>query len=503
MKHTYGQILKSSALIGGSSVINIGIGIIRTKAMAILLGPSGVGLMGLYSSIMELTQSVVGMGANSSGVRQIAAAVGSKDTQRIARTAIVLRRVSAVLGILGAVLLIGGSRFVSELTFGNEHQAGAIALLSVAVIFRLVSGGQGALIQGMRRIPDLAWLGVLGALAGTVAGIPLVYLFRENGVVPALVAAAGASLLASWWFSRKVKIESVPMTFAQHKLEAASLLKLGFAFMVTGMLTMVAAYVIRTIVIRKMGMEAAGLYQSAWALGGLYVGFIFEAMGSDFYPRLTAVAHDNAECNRLVNEQALVGLLLAGPGVIGTIALAPLVISMFYSVSFVGAVPPLRWLCLGLILRVMAWPVGFILLAKNKQKLIVGTELAACVLHVGLAWLCVGSFGLTGAGIAFFGLYVWHGLFIYVIARRLSGFRWSIACQRTGILFLSLTATVFCCLYVLSSWWATAFGISVALLSGFYSIRKLLSLFSTPQGNRGNTMFGMVRDIYRKLGSRQ
>jgi hypothetical protein len=51
-KNTYGQILKSSALIGGSSIINIGIRIIRTKAMALILGPSGVGLMGLYESII-------------------------------------------------------------------------------------------------------------------------------------------------------------------------------------------------------------------------------------------------------------------------------------------------------------------------------------------------------------------------------------------------------------------------------------------------------------------
>ena len=47
-KHTYRQILKSSALIGGSSLISVVIGIVRTKAFALLLGPTGVGLMGLY-----------------------------------------------------------------------------------------------------------------------------------------------------------------------------------------------------------------------------------------------------------------------------------------------------------------------------------------------------------------------------------------------------------------------------------------------------------------------
>jgi PST family polysaccharide transporter len=91
---TYGQILKASALIGGSSVLNIAIGIVRTKAMAVLLGPAGFGLFGVYGSIANLTQCVAGMGINSSGVRQIAYAVGSGDTEQIARTTAVLRRTS-------------------------------------------------------------------------------------------------------------------------------------------------------------------------------------------------------------------------------------------------------------------------------------------------------------------------------------------------------------------------------------------------------------------------
>jgi len=142
-KHTYGQILKSSALIGGSSMVNIAIGIIRTKAMAVFLGPAGFGLMGLYGSIVDLAQSIAGMGINSSGVRQIAEAAGSGETERIARTVVVLRRTSVVLGILGAVLLIVFSRQVSTLTFGSDQHAVAVALLSLAVFFRLVSAGQG------------------------------------------------------------------------------------------------------------------------------------------------------------------------------------------------------------------------------------------------------------------------------------------------------------------------------------------------------------------------
>jgi hypothetical protein len=66
---TYDQILRSSALIGGSSVASLAIGVVRTKALAILLGPSSFGLIGLYGSIVEFVRSIATLGVNSSGVR--------------------------------------------------------------------------------------------------------------------------------------------------------------------------------------------------------------------------------------------------------------------------------------------------------------------------------------------------------------------------------------------------------------------------------------------------
>ena len=475
-KQSYGQILKSSALVGGSSVVNIAIGIVRTKTMAVLLGPAGFGLFGLYGSIASLTQSIAGMGVNSSGVRQIAEAVGSDDTEQIAQTTAVLRRISIFLGVLGASLLLVFSRQVSTLTFGSNQHAGAVCLLSIAVFFQLISAGQGALIQGMRRIADLAKMGVLGALFGTLISIPMVYFFREKGVVPSLVGVAAMSILTSWWYSRKIRIQVPSMTASRLGQEAAALLKLGLAFMSSGLITMGVAYVVRITLLHKVGFAATGFYQSAWTLGGLYVGFILQAMAADFYPRLTGSANDNTACKRLVNEQARVGLLLAGPGVIATLTFAPVVITLLYSAKFGPAVGILRWVCLGATLQVITWPMGFIIMAKGRPGLLVFCELAWGIVSLGLAWICVTSFGLNGAGIAFFGSYIFHAFLIYPIVRRLSGFRWSTANKRTGLFFLTLIAVVFCGCYVLPLIWAASVGTLAAVVSGAYSIRVLLTL---------------------------
>ena len=492
-KRTYGRILKSAAMMGGSSMVNVAVGIVRTKTMALFLGPAGVGLMGLYLSILNLAGSIAAMGVNTSGVRQIAEAAASGDESRIGRTATVLHRTAFLLGLFGAVLVVLVSRPISVLTFGNDSHSVAIGLLALAVFFLAVSAGQVALIQGMRRIGDLATMGVITTICGALATIFLVYRFREQGIIPSIIVNAALTILTSWWFRRKVHVSTARVTGAEWRREVSALLKLGVVFSASTILTTAAAYAVRLIVLRRVSVEAAGLYQSAWTVGGLFAGFILQAMITDFYPRLSAVAGDNRECNRLVNEQAEISLLLAGPGVIATMTFAPLVIRLFYSAEFAAAVEPLRWICLGMALRLIAGPMGFIVVAKGLQNIFFWTEVAATVVHVGLAYLLVGYFGLTGAAMAFTGLYLWHGVLICLIVRRISGFEWSSLSRRCMLLFIPTVTAVFLLFHWLSFGVATLIGVLTTIVTGLYSLRLLARLVPLDRSPR------LIRQLLARL----
>jgi len=178
-------------------------------------------------------------------------------------------------------------------------------------------------------------------------------------------------------------------------------------------------------VVQKLGVNDVGLYHASTTLSNIYIGIILSAMGKDFYPRLTAVAEDNLICNRLVNEQTEVGLLMATPGILATLAFAPYVINIFYSEQFVPAYEVLRWQILGTFLRVVSWPIGFVLLAKGRGKVYFWTELIANCIHVVLIWIGVSLFGLVGTGIAFFLLYISYTAMIYRVVHSISGFFWT------------------------------------------------------------------------------
>lgn len=474
--NSYGQILKSSVLIGGAQILNTAFRIIRSKALAVILGPSGVGLFGLYDSIAQLTRSIAGLGINSSGVRQIAESVGSGDTRRLAKTVITVRRVALLSGAVGAAVLIIFSPAVSRMTFGNESHAGWIMLLALAVLFNDVSDGQSAVLQGMRKIGDLAKLNVLGAFYGTVLSIPIVYEYREDGVVPSLVMVAVMSILTSWWYARKIEVESVAVTLREFWQETGELVKLGVVFMASWLMPLAVAYWVRILVLHKFDLTSAGYYQSAWSLGGLYFSYILQAMGADFFPRLTAVAADNLECNRLVNEQAEVGMLMAVPGVMATLTLAPVVISVFYTATFFPAVEILRWICLGMVLRVVSAPLGMILIAKGNRNLYFWTELLSNLASVGLIWLAVQLFGLDGTGIGFFAVFVVYGVAIYLLVRRVSDFRWSAANRKLALVFMPLVSVLFVTKYFLPRWVELVLGAAITTFTGYYSLKILCTL---------------------------
>jgi PST family polysaccharide transporter len=474
MAGSYKEIVKSSALIGGTSVINVALGILRTKVLALLIGPAGMGLFSAFSSVTTLVSSVAGMGINTSGVRQIAEATGSNDAETIARTVTVLRRTSLLLGVFGAVLFLVLARPLATVTFGDASYVGALALLSITILFTQVAAAQTALVQGMRRIRDLAAISLWGGVLGTVISIPVVFLFREKGIVPFLLIISALTIGTSWWYSRKVCIPSTSVPSPIFWAEVKKLLGMGVVFMASGLLTSLVAYLTRVLVIREINIEAAGLYQSAYTLSGVYVGFILSAMGADYYPRLTAVAGDNEKVNRLVNEQTEAALLMAVPGIIGTLTFAPLVIQLLYSAKFVPAVDILRWQLLGIFGRIVTWPIGFVLLAKGKASLYFWSELAINVIQLILVWFGVKWFGLSGLGIAFFMMYVVYAPLILYIVHRESGFRWSPSNIRLGSCALCATLAVFLAAFLnLPAYSTMTIGAIATALSALFSVRRL------------------------------
>lgn len=476
-------------MIGGSSAFSILVGFARTKIVAVFLGPQGIALYGLLGSIADLGHCVAGLGINYSGVRRIAEAAATNDESQIALTASVLRKLSTTLATLGALVIIFSSGPIARITFGEDGPQVAVACISIAVFLRLIASSRDALIMGTRRIGSLARMSMAGSFFGSLASLPLIIWLGKAGIVPALISGTAASFAVSWWFSKKIRLPLVPVSWGVLRAEVPGMLKLGMVLMTSALLSISTIYVLRLLIIKQVGMEAGGLYQAAATLGSLYVGFVLNSMGADYLPRLMQAVKNPDAFNRLVNEQIEIVALLAPPGIIGTITFAPLVIRIFYSSEFSAAVPVILWITLGLLFRITAWALDYVVLAQGRKSIYFVRDLVYSLVQIALTWMGVGFFGIEGAGIALAAYYVFSAFTSLALARHVTGFRLSGSFIRTMAIMAPVVAVTFAVRQYAPPMAIYPVGVVLMIVTGVLSLRHMLRVLPESRFIDGNLKF--------------
>jgi PST family polysaccharide transporter len=433
----------------------------------------------MYSAIVDLAATVAGLGVGNSGVRQIAEASGQGDAAKIAATVRAIRRLTITLGVAGGIVLAALALSASKLTFGTDLHATAIAILGAAVFLRCAGAGEAALLQGLRRIPELAWTSVVGAAVATLGTIGLVWWGGEAGIAAAIVLSAGAGLAATAWFSARVPLTAIGTSPGETRLLYHGLLALGAVFMVGALGQHAGAYIVRTAIFRTLGADAAGLYHAAWTIGSLYIGMVVGAMGADFYPRLVAAYSNPKRCTDVVNEQVRASLLLAGPGVLVTLTFSSVALTVLYSPEFSAASETLRWICGGMALRIVTWPLGFIVVASGRKLTLLWIELAWTAFYISCSLVLTRSFGLAGAGLGFALSYLLHFALVFPIARMLTGFAWDRENRRLIRLYLLSIALVMTALSFFGPRTGLVVGTVVCLGSVVFAARQAFALIDS------------------------
>lgn len=470
------QILRSSAIIGGASVLNILIGLLRMKVVAVLLGPAGVGLIGILNNLMSAGSTVAALGFGNVGTRQIAQARGRDDQAAVDAARRALFWGTMVLALIGAGVFWLAKGIIAEHVLGDATLATYVGWVSLGIALTVAAGSQRALLTGMRRIGDIARITITSSFASALVGIAAVYFFGEAGVVLLVISAPLAGFIISHIFVAKLprlKTERTPLNKLSEQW--VTLARLGTAFMVAGLSVTLGQLAVRSMVQQQLGTENLGYFQAAWAISMTYIGFVLSAMGTDYYPRLTAAIHDKETARRLVNEQAQVAILLAGPVLVAMLALAPWVIRLLYTEEFLPAVTVLRWQILGDALKVLSWPMGFIILACGRGTIFMAKEAAVMGVFVIATWLMLPIFGLEATGIAFFVMYAVNVPLLFVITRSLIGFSWSKEVKFDGTLLI-VTALMVAIVGHFSDISALLLGMIAAVVMGLRSLVNLAQM---------------------------
>lgn len=449
------------------------IGLIRTKAVAVLLGPSGMGLVGLYVSAAGFMGTISLLGINQSGVRAVAEAASQGDMSKVSQVATTLRRACWITGAFGWLLTIAAAYPLSVWTFESPAHASVIALLGCSVLFTALWGGETALINGVRRVGDLARIQVYTAVITTVMAVGIYAVLRDRGIIPVIILTGIIQAAVAYFFARKIDLVSVSQTWVETALNLRSLISLGLAFMYTGLLVSLVGLGTRMLVVREEGLAANGFYQAAWMVSGMLATFILNAMGRDFFPRLTGVHGDGMQITRLVNEQIEIGILLGLPGLVGTVALGHWLTTVLYASSFAPAAELLPFFAIGVFVRLVSWPIGFVLLAKSLSLAFSAIASIFQVAQLALTFIFLAYFGLAGAAAAFAGAEALALVLYYFAARRACSYGPSLAVVRLFTIGSAFMLAAYLIFILTGGAFNLAIGIFFTVLASVYGISSI------------------------------
>ncbi|MGB5346524.1 MAG: oligosaccharide flippase family protein, partial [Woeseia sp.] len=290
-----------------------------------------------------------------------------------------------------------------------------------------------------------------------------------------VLTAPAASVLVATYYAARLPQAQGPHDLGGIRQQWLAMLKLGIPLMAAGLLMLTTQLAVRSIVLRDLGLEASGYFQAAWAISVTYVGLVLNALVMDYFPRLTTAIGDHDRAKVLVNEQAEMTLLVAGPILMAMITLAPWVIHLLYAKSFSPAADILRWQVLGDLFKIASVPAAFIFVAAGHGGVAIGIQILWSAAYLGVLALGISEFGLVMAGVGFGIAYLIYYVVVAFGANRLIGYK---PTHRNSFLTLLLFVAG-SIVMILSAWSVTtsyAAGLVATLLVSIYSIRRLDNL---------------------------
>lgn len=426
------RVLKAMGIFGGVRIIQILCSIVRTKLVAILIGPAGVGLITLYNNTIDFLSQTTQLNLRQSAVRDIAAA--ASHPQQAATIASVVRRLSLFTGIAGTVIVLALAPLLSRWTFGDTSHTLAFILLSPMMLLLSAASGEWAVMQGFDKLEALAKSTLYASVAATVIAVPLFIFFRIAGIVPVLISFAVSNCFFAIYF--RVKTPHTKLSFKAVTRQGREMLALGLYMTLGSGITLLASYVFSAYLNRTSDASAVGIYQAGFTLVNTYVGMVFAAIATEFYPRLSAVAKSRMRSGTIVSHEMKMVLLVLLPMAPAMIAAKELIINMLYSSGFRDALPYVSIAMVGVPLRGISFCMAYAMLARGDGRIYVLTEAFSAAVYLALNIWGYEQGGYAGLGLAYIGWYGAYTAVVYAVYR----FRYGLTTGR-GIMALSLACT--------------------------------------------------------------
>lgn len=444
MSDSYNNIAKTNLVFGGVKILQVIVNILKTKVVAILLGPSGVGIQTLLTSTITTLFQFTNCGIAQSGVREISINGDVESRSKIIQT---INMMALILGLIATALCFIFASSISKIVFGTEKFSWMFQIVSVSLFFESVASSQVSILQGIRAIKYLAISSFVGSTLVVIVSIPIYYYFGEDAIPLVVVLGFGLPAIV-YIFSRRKLFKTPFKKSGFNKRHAKNILVLGVALMAGNGIMAIFSLFLNTFINLKGSSVEVGYFQAASTCTYSAINILVAILASDFFPRLSAQIEHKEKAWEITNAQIDLFFLVLGPIISIMVMFPNFFIRLLYSSEFLNVRDAVQIMGISLFFRIPWHCFSYIILAKgDKTKFLFIDAILGNGLFLGSNVLGYYLYGITGIAISFVFSSLLVCFILYLTVCKSYGFKLSRTTLITGGPILILLLLLFFCNY--------------------------------------------------------
>ncbi len=373
--------------------------LVINKAVAVYIGPAGLALVGQFQNFTQLVMTAA-QGAINSGVTKYAAEYG-KENKRIPILFSTAGKISLISSIVVGIGVVIFSNFASLHFLKSEEYSYIFVIFGFTLVLFVINNLLLSMLNGLKEIKTWVMINIIQSVYSLIFTTLLIVFLGLDGALIALVTNQSVIFLIVLWMLRKhqvIKLANFKGAF--DKPEAKKLA--GFAAMaITSAATIpVSHLIIRNYIGETLGWDQAGYWQAIWYISIMYLMVVTTTLSIYFLPKFSELTIKSELRKELWNGYKIIMPIVAVMALF-IFFLKDFIIWLLFTKEFEPMRELFMWQLVGDVVKIAAWLLGYLMLAKEMTSAFISTEIIFSVSFVFLSVFLVEKFGLIGITYAF------------------------------------------------------------------------------------------------------
>ena len=199
--------------------------------------------------------------------------------------------------------------------------------------------------------------------------------------------------------------------------QARLLLKYSLMALVTACSLPVSQIVVRDYIAHVLSWQYAGYWQAMTYISTTYLTVITVALATYYLPRLSEIG-DKAELRKEIYNGYKFIIPLVALLAFAVYMLRDLALWVLFTPEFKPMFALFKWQMIGDVIKIAAWLISYLMLAKAMTKTFIITEIVFASSFSGLSILFLNTFGFVGLSYAFATNYFLYFVVMIVLMRK-------------------------------------------------------------------------------------